>query len=93
MFHRVDKKHNRFYTFAKERDKALSKAGPKLLQAFLPGLSSHVCTTGSDLLGAPCPTNICWSQVKKKPPVVLVCSILERKDCSMFMIWQSLIKY
>ena len=51
MFHGIDKEHNWFYTFAKERDKALSKAGPKLLQAFLPGLSSHVRTTGSDLSG------------------------------------------
>ena len=48
MFHRVHKDHDRYLTFAKDRDKALSKAGPKLVQAILPGLSSSVHTTGPD---------------------------------------------
>ena len=51
VFHGVDKEHNWFFIFAMERDKVLSKAGPKLVQAFLPGLSSHVHTTGSDSSG------------------------------------------
>ena len=48
VFHGVDKDHNLVHTFAKDRDKALSKAGPKLVKAVLPGLSSSVHTTGPD---------------------------------------------
>ena len=48
MFHGVDKDYNQFFTFAKDQDRALSKAGPKLVQAVLPGLSSSVHTTGPE---------------------------------------------
>ena len=48
MFHGMDKDHDQYLTFAKDRDKALSKAGPKLVQAVLPGLSSSVHTTGPE---------------------------------------------
>ena len=47
-FHGVDRDHNTIHTFARDRDKALAKAGPKLVKAVLPGLSSSVHTTGSD---------------------------------------------
>ena len=46
VFHGVDKDNNYIHTFAKDRDKALSKAGPKLVRAVFPGLSSSVHTTG-----------------------------------------------
>ena len=48
MFHGGDKDYDRFFTFAKDRDRTLSKAGPMLVQAVLPGLSSAVHTTGPE---------------------------------------------
>ena len=48
-FHGVNKEQDDLYTYAKDRDKALSSLGPRLVDAVLPGLSNSVPTTGSDM--------------------------------------------
>ena len=49
IFLGVDLNLNYLYTYTKDRDKALSSLGPRLVDAVLPGLSNSVPTTGSDM--------------------------------------------
>ena len=48
-FHGVDNDRDEVYNFAKDRDKALSALGPRILDAIVPGLKCNSTTTGPDL--------------------------------------------
>ena len=47
-FHGVDQDRDILYTYAKDRDKALSALGPRIMDAVVLGLSCSIPTTGSD---------------------------------------------
>ena len=47
-FHGVDNDRDEVYNFAKDRDKALSALGPRILDAIVPGLKRSTTTTGPD---------------------------------------------
>ena len=47
-FHGVDQDRDEIYTFTKDRDKALSALGPRVLDAIVPGLKRSTPTTGPD---------------------------------------------
>ena len=45
-FHGVDQERDHFYTYARDRDKALSALGHRIFDSIVPGLSSKVPATG-----------------------------------------------
>ena len=46
MFHGVDLERDHFYTYARDRDKALSALGHRIYDSIVPGLSSKIPATG-----------------------------------------------
>ena len=47
-FHSVDQDGDQLYSYARDRDKALTALGPRIFDSVAPGLNRQVPTTGPD---------------------------------------------